>query len=280
MGARIPARLQSGHNRHRHSGHCRVTGIPGKPLHCACAGASAPHGWTFDAGCSDRNAQGKFVCTIVQPDVTHHETEYPKVQFAPNDIVEVTADGCVQTGGHGNTWKRYVNPSGPNSGNLYHGLIRIPTGTKDSALVRVQSVMYRPLLVKGTGVPLSQLFLHLGYEDDGYSDNGYYSHDDGTDGQCKTDVDPIAGGPAYVTITICRGVACDPAGSRFDFDVVTGAVDPNGLPYNPFWAWQLRPETRATSPTLRCATTSARGVQLLAFRRIHVPEFFGLHAAG
>ena len=32
---------------------------------------------------------------------------------------------------------------------------------------------------------LQTLRLVLGYEDDGYSDNGYYAHDDGTGGQCK-----------------------------------------------------------------------------------------------
>ena len=40
-------------------------------------------------------------------------------------------------------------------------------------------------------------FLRLGYEDDDYSDNGYWGHDDGTGDQCKAkfsgrNIDPIA----------------------------------------------------------------------------------------
>jgi hypothetical protein len=38
----------------------------------------------------------------------------------------------------------------------------------------------------------------LGYEDDGYSDNGYYAHDDGTNGQCR------GVGNAYVHVSIER----------------------------------------------------------------------------
>jgi hypothetical protein len=38
--------------------------------------------------------------------------------------------------------------------------------------------------------------LVLGYEDDGYSDNGYYAHDDGTGNQCK------GVGNAFVSLTI------------------------------------------------------------------------------
>ena len=66
----------------------------------------------LDPRCGDRTAQGRFTCTIDQPVITQHETVYPAVQFAPGDIVDVHADGCVQTGGWGDTWKRYVNPVG------------------------------------------------------------------------------------------------------------------------------------------------------------------------
>ena len=140
----------------------------------------------LDPRCSDRTVTGRIVCRIDQPNVTQHETVYPNIVFAPGDLVEIQADGCVQTGGSGDTWKRYVNPSGDNSDQLYHGLVRIPTATANSALVRVNSVVGRLLKVTGVGVPASNLVLHLGYEDDGYGDNGYYSHDDGNDNQCKS----------------------------------------------------------------------------------------------
>ena len=58
----------------------------------------------LDPGCGDRSITGTIHCTINQPPVNAHETVIPTVLFAPGDVVTVVADGCVQTGGHGNTW--------------------------------------------------------------------------------------------------------------------------------------------------------------------------------
>ena len=183
----------------------------------------------------------------------------PTVLFAPGDIVNVTADGCVQTGGHGSTWKRYVNPSGPESDAIYHGLVRIPTGTQDSALVRINTVIGRQLQVTGAGVPVDQLVLHLGYEDEdgAYGDNGYYSHDDGTEDQCAMN-GTNDGGPAHVTVTIFRDTPPQDTGSRFDFDVVSTAIDANGLPFNPQWTWQTRNPGKIPDTTT-CHNFSRRG---------------------
>jgi hypothetical protein len=203
-----------------------------------CPAPPPPPQPTPDPGCSNRSIQGKITCTIYEPEVTKRETVYPNIQFAPNDIVDVKADGCVQTGGWGDTWKRYVNPTGDGTNDKYHGLIRIPTAKPaGSGLVRIQSVIGKLQTVTGADVPLSQLVLHLGYEDDGYSDNGYYAHDDGNDGQCSMTASND-GGPAHVTITIYRGVRPDTETSNYDFDVLSDSVDLNGLPYNPQWSWQ------------------------------------------
>jgi hypothetical protein len=220
----------------------------------------------LDPGCGNRTITGTIHCTINQPPVKAHETVIPSVLFAPGDLVDVFADGCVQTGGHGNTWKRYVNPSGPDSGRLYHGLVLIPTGTKDSALVRINTVIGKRLQVTGNGVSVDQLVLHLGYEDEStnaYGDNGYYSHDDGTEDQCKTKAG-FDGGPAHVTITIFRAVKDPPpAQSRFDWDVVSAALDPNGLPLNPMWEWQTRAGNANKMPsTSTCHEFSRRGSTL------------------
>jgi hypothetical protein len=112
-------------------------------------------------------------------------------------------------------------------------------------------------------VPESQLVRNLGYEDDGYSDNGYYAHDDGTGDQCKITASND-GGPAHVTITIFRGVDPDPVSSRFDFDVLSNHLpDSNGLPFNPQWSWQLRPENQGKVPdTSQCHNFSARPTEL------------------
>lgn len=130
---------------------------------------------------------------IKQPNVKRHMTEYSGITFREGDRVTIKAAGCVQTGGAGKTWKRYVNPQGPNSDRLYHGLIWIPGAT--GQLVRISSVIDRPLRVSGGDIS-AKLFLRLGYEDDDYSDNGYWGHDDGTGNQCK------GVGSAWVTLRI------------------------------------------------------------------------------
>ena len=112
----------------------------------------------------------------------------------------------------------------------------------------------------GEGVPASALVLHLGYEDDNYNDNGYDRHDDGTEDQCKGD-NGNDGGPAHITVTICRGVSCGPATSRFDFDVLSSQVDPNGFLLNPHWSWQDRPGNHGKIPsTSRCHEFSKHDV--------------------
>src|SRR4029450_9124151 len=154
----------------------------------------------------------------------------------------------------------------------------IPTATRDSALVRVNTVIGRQLTVTGVGVTPSQLQLSLGYEDDHYSDNGYQDHDGRTEDQVGADAaHGKAGGPAHVTVTINRGVCADALpipSSRFDFDVVSSALDPNGFPFNPMWSWQARPENRGRTPdTSLCHHFSARGSTLGVPHKYMSPSF-------
>ncbi|MFY9557382.1 MAG: hypothetical protein WAV47_21940 [Blastocatellia bacterium] len=131
---------------------------------------------------------------ITRPNVVQAITDYPEITFRAGDRVVVDAGGCVQTGGAGRTWKRYVDPRGPGADRLYHGLISIPGATK--GLVRIASVIGKPLNV--SSLPSSQNFLRLGYEDDNFGDNGYWRPDDGVDDQCK------GAGAAYIKLTISR----------------------------------------------------------------------------
>ena len=117
---------------------------------------------------------------ISEPTVTTSNKNYDGILLRPGDTVFVSAGGCVQTGGKGKTWKRYVDPQGANSDRLYHGLIAFTFINRDVPLVRLQDgIMDGPVLIQDFEV------LELGYEDDGYGDNGYYAHDDGTNNQCK-----------------------------------------------------------------------------------------------
>jgi len=126
-------------------------------------------------------------CTVAEPVVTQPATTYPIVVHR-GDRVMVTAGGCAQTGGHGLTWKRYVDPQ--SGKDLYHGLIDIPGVT--GGLQRIQGLAGAWFEAFGDGNII------LGYEDDGYSDNGYYAHDDGTNGQCR------GVGSAWVSVRIER----------------------------------------------------------------------------
>jgi hypothetical protein len=124
------------------------------------------------------------ISRVDEPDVNHRESTYTDIQFQPGDTVHIIyAGGCCQTGGSGATWKRWVDPSGPNSGALYHGLIKIPGM---AGLTRVQDVGAQLIVVPDN--VQGDLSLHLGYEDDDYSDNGYWGHDNGTEDQCSGSV--------------------------------------------------------------------------------------------
>ena len=172
------------------------------------------------------------VVRIDEPIVNQRLTEYRSVTFQPGDTITIQAGGCVQTGGRGRTWKRYVNPSGPNADRLYHGLIWIP-GLM-GGLSRVQGWIGRPLTIP-RGIAPGQLFLRLGYEDDGYGDNSYNAHDDGTEDQCKG----TGGGPAWIQLTIRRNTT-PPVTTAAPFDVVSAnGFDENGVPLNPRWGAQV-----------------------------------------
>ncbi len=66
---------------------------------------------------------------ITEPVITQPVKNYTKIKFEAGDVITLEAGGCDQTGGLGATWKRYVDPQGPNADRLYHGLIRIPGAT-------------------------------------------------------------------------------------------------------------------------------------------------------
>jgi hypothetical protein len=181
-----------------------------------------------------QNGPNQTVCRIDEPNVKQRLTDYRQVTFHAGDVVTVAAGGCVQTGGSGATWKRYVNPSGPNSNRLYWGTISIPGAT--TGTVRISDVTGHQLTV-APGVPDSNAYLRLGYLDDDYGDNGYWGHDDGTENQCR------GVGNAFVVVTINHpaGVAnsCGGTTGNSPLDLVWTDCDPNGFPLNPRFRYQV-----------------------------------------
>jgi hypothetical protein len=203
-------------------------------------------------------AANTFRCEIYKPEVTQRLTNYGAIGFLPGDFITVEASGCVQTGGWGLTWKRYVDPRGPDSDKYYHGLIWIP-GVLDhpvgSGPIRISTVIGKLLQIDPTLDPKTPgLFLRLGYEDeeDEYDNNGYWGHDDGTEDQCKNV------GPADVVITIFRGRSAKPIQAIITglpnppMDLEWKQRDPNLLPRNPTWAYADQNKNQPPDPIALC----------------------------
>lgn len=145
---------------------------------------------------------------LAKPVVTQASFPYNSIVFMSGDQIAIGAKGCVQTGGSGLTWKRYVDPSGPNSDRLYFGSMEVP-----GVLMPMRFSNINGLTIKvPSAEPPAKLVLY--YSDDGYGDNGYYAHDNGTESQCfcpSLDATNCGvgtpGGPALVTLTITRNVS-------------------------------------------------------------------------
>ncbi len=160
---------------------------------------------------------------------------YGSINFKPGDSFTVYAGGCVQTGGHGATWKSYTYPTGDNAQQLYSGTIVVPGVISSRRIAGALNSTWK--VAENLQPPvLPQLYLRLGYQDDSYSDNGYWGHDNGNSNQCEN----VA--QAYVEISIVRpsknSTTSDNAGwapGRAPFDIVWDQVDTQGLPLNPRW---------------------------------------------
>jgi hypothetical protein len=200
---------------------------------------------------------------IDHPDVINPISYYPMVSFKQGDQIKINANGCVQTGGSGDTWKRYVDPQGSGADTLYAGLLSISGVTPPTPEGTPQRILY--LLYPAGGSWLfpvrkdpdapKQSYLVLGYQDDGYGDNGYYSPDGGNPVQCGTSYNAQQTGwddfnaAAWVEITIFSPKTVDQTAQRSpyrqgkNFDVTwmmdDSGVDDNGLPMNPIWSYQV-----------------------------------------
>ncbi len=135
-------------------------------------------------------------CVISHPEVRQPMTLYPEVVLIQGDVLTVEGLGCVQTGGKSLTWKKFVNPAGPNSDHLYSGLVWVRAVNQNPDLFparRFQAGLNQFAIPAG-----SRAELRVGYEDDNYEDNGYWNPDLGTGNQCQ------GAGDASVTVRIVR----------------------------------------------------------------------------
>ena len=152
-------------------------------------------------------APGREAWHIEYPSVDRNQTDYPAITFNPGDVVTLSASGCVQHGGVGPTWARYVNPDDGN-GNLdsnYYGTVQIRGITGDGPTQTIKHWIGPSVIAPIAG------HLVLGYVDDDYSDNGYWNHDDGPNNQCagvsKTVVDIVIDRAAAHLLNCKRAVS-------------------------------------------------------------------------
>lgn len=234
--------------------------FPEKPVLCGSAGEQP---WSDGEPCTIRHEHltAADVYTISNPVVNRPSFTYRGISLGPNDEVSFQAGGCVQTGGAGATWKRYVNPSGDKSGALayYHGTVTLPnsfyrSGVRVPGNTPIQTAITSgPLLLPefahAPGQPQPSVLLALGYRDAGdYTDNGYWGHDNGNYNQCALNHD---GGNAWVIVRVVHveHLAAPLPSAPLPWDVVpdpqgpTGSqpYDSNGVPVDPAWGWQVNP---------------------------------------
>jgi hypothetical protein len=227
---------------------------------------------------------------ISRPVVSQSFFDYKPIVFQRGDQILIDAGGCVQTGGAGRTWKRYVNPRGEDANRFYFGSMEIPGFLPTT---RFSDLLGQTLTMSN----LNPVTLVLRYSDDNYGDNGYSDHDDGVGNQCAGP----AGGPAQVTLTITHAVdqpplppppPCVPSwDAPYPWDLApafgrTGELtDDNCLALNPRWSWQQPGVTNppAFDPGLasqRVGFVNSRSCAVKKPRRLGHANWFGATYTG
>jgi hypothetical protein len=136
------------------------------------------------------NTPSTDIWRIDSPNVLQTDMAYPEIRFLAGDKVEIEAGGCAQAGGHGSTWRLYVNPG---NNDPHHGLIRLPGFPTPKRIKDVIGPINTVTIPTPVGPDPS---LHLGYESNNYGAGGYWGRDPGPNNECL-------GQPnAYVVITI------------------------------------------------------------------------------
>jgi hypothetical protein len=229
---------------------------------------------------------------IDHPNVGQPFTQYSQIAMDEGDDYSFNAGGCVRTNGgiSGQRWKQYVNPyinlqqetpAAPQSwfdafwdGWFYRGGPCLAAKDNQNKICTQYGTQgYPPILNEpfemilpqqlpdGVMVPRNsnanypkQMVLALLYSDAEFSRNGYYSHDDGTNGQCKSD------GPAWVDLKVVHPKNPIPyspfaKGANFDLTWPTdkSGADDNGLPLNPLWSYQIENTGMVTDVMNSCA---------------------------
>ena len=117
--------------------------------------------WILPQNVIVSNPSGNRVTYNINPPIVNRKDAIyngtnasPAIKFNPGDKVEVDVGGCVQTGGSGKTWKRYVNPLGPNADKFYYGMMEIPGSGALKAFRDMSGVQPDPIALMYGPIPL------------------------------------------------------------------------------------------------------------------------------
>jgi hypothetical protein len=218
-------------------------------------------------------------CVINRPEVRAPLTSYAaQVQINQGDVVDISAQGCVQRGGSGLSTYRYADPSGPGSDHLYFGSHWLKI-TGPHANVFPQ----RRFLANGQSweytVPVgahAELWLGYADKDGAYGDNGYYSEDAGPNNQCSGEGDAsvvvgiVRSGLPPVQALVTPPPACTMSSS---LAILPRVADANVVGYGEVWP-PLPPAARLLS----IQNASPVAVSLIA--RNHTLDAACFNAAG
>ncbi len=164
-------------------------------------------GTVYESGEFDRDMgqttycrfQRGIIYLIEKPIVTKSGCIYSGIEFLEPGQLEVFAGGCVQTGGGGETWKRYVNPK--DSDDNYMGTLEVKgasvlgsDGLEEVGKETISQFVSWTNSGKNIYVLDGTHHVAIGYKDDDHSDNGYYLWDRGTEGQC------VGAGNAWIAL--------------------------------------------------------------------------------
>jgi len=185
-----------------------------------------------------RSVNGNIeIWRIDEPNVRQSKTTYEQIKFHQGDFLTFSAGGIVNTGGWGNTCKRYVNPSGEDSDKYYFGLVNVPDYClffeQSQIMTRFSDIIGKRIEVgyancgkiDSNWVGPESVPLVLGYSDDDYADNKYDDFDAGTERQCDYE------GPAWVEVRI-EHVSCQQQKEAINREV----IDLNSKAYNAYRA--------------------------------------------
>jgi hypothetical protein len=183
--------------------------------------------------------------TLTEPNVKQRITDCTQIEIKNNDLVTVSAAGCVHTV---DGWKSYVNPRGTNSDRLYHGLIWLPGATANGLRVPLGTDLAPIAGALGHSFVIASdrtQSIKIGYQ----AEAGSYSANSFGGGMKKAGANSCSI-TARLTISV-HHTATAATEALKSFDLVSTSKDDNDLLLSPQWSISYGSPGVVADPSLR-----------------------------